>query len=539
MPATPPFPAPALSSASELLADVLFVSLTGVLFYQPVYAPDSQEIIDFQCVRLNPAAQRMLELPEHAGWTLLAQYPHSRHNGVFAYYCQAFQNEGAERFDVNYQADRLDNFFHLAARRSGQLLVVSFTDTADQDRSNVEQTLRESHARERQARAEAETQRQRLHDMLMQLPVCIAIYVGPNMVYDLVNPYYQQLFPERTILGLPLSVALPELKSQGVYEELTRVYRTGKPYYNQEQETWVDFTNSGQLQKRYFNVFFQALRDAEGSIYGLLNFAYDVTEQVQARQQVEQLNQEQAIINEELQVANEEYSLTNVELVQTQRELRNLNQELEARIQKRTTQVAAALRKAEQQGQLLEQQKVLLQHILSQVPASIATLTGPEHRYTFFNSSYHVLSGQRAQYGLPVSEAIPEIGSQGFVHLLDRVYSTGEPYVGIEVPVQLRNPASNTSRQQYIDFVYQPLVTAEGKTQGILAFIVDATDKVLARREVERSQELLQLALTAGQMGTWHLDLRTNTSERSLQHDQLFGYTEPQPEWGQTGFGAT
>ena len=41
-----------------------------------------------------------------------------------------------------------------------------------------------------------------------------------------------------------------------------------------------------------------------------------------------------------------------------------------------------------------------------------------------------------------------------------------------------------------------------------------------------------ELALDAGQMGTWELDLATDTSVRSLRHDQIFGYTTLQAEWG-------
>src|ERR1700676_2480920 len=33
-------------------------------------------------------------------------------------------------------------------------------------------------------------------------------------------------------------------------------------------------------------------------------------------------------------------------------------------------------------------------------------------------------------------------------------------------------------------------------------------------------------------MGTWELDLATDTSVRSLRHDQIFGYTTRQREWG-------
>ena len=37
-------------------------------------------------------------------------------------------------------------------------------------------------------------------------------------------------------------------------------------------------------------------------------------------------------------------------------------------------------------------------------------------------------------------------------------------------------------------------------------------------------------------MGTWELDLTTDTSVRSLRHDQIFGYTTLQEEWGNEKF---
>ncbi len=49
------------------------------------------------------------------------------------------------------------------------------------------------------------------------------------------------------------------------------------------------------------------------------------------------------------------------------------------------------------------------------------------------------------------------------------------------------------------------------------------------RADVERR---MSLALDAGQMGTFELDLATDTSVRSLRHDQIFGYTTLQPHWG-------
>src|SRR6476660_8847406 len=40
------------------------------------------------------------------------------------------------------------------------------------------------------------------------------------------------------------------------------------------------------------------------------------------------------------------------------------------------------------------------------------------------------------------------------------------------------------------------------------------------------------LALDSAQMGMWDLDLLTDTSVRSLRHDQIFGYSAGTPTWG-------
>ena len=54
-------------------------------------------------------------------------------------------------------------------------------------------------------------------------------------------------------------------------------------------------------------------------------------------------------------------------------------------------------------------------------------------------------------------------------------------------------------------------------------------DNIAQGAEAERRTTL---ALDAGQMGTWELDLATDTSVRSLRHDQIFGYATLQEKWG-------
>ncbi|GAA4013597.1 PAS domain-containing protein [Hymenobacter fastidiosus] len=137
--------------------------------------------------------------------------------------------------------------------------------------------------------------------------------------------------------------------------------------------------------------------------------------------------------------------------------------------------------------QHIEEKDQLLQLILSQMPADIATLAGPDHRITFINHGMNRLYGRRAVPGLSAAEAFPEVAEQGFVALMDQVYSTGQPYYGVEQLTLIPNAQTGVPETHYLDFSYQPLRDEADAVQGLLVFAVDATERVLARR---RAQEL-------------------------------------------------
>ncbi|MDU0368763.1 PAS domain-containing sensor histidine kinase [Hymenobacter endophyticus] len=323
-----PLAAAAIAPPDTILRDLLAVSLTGIIFYTPLYDPaGSGDIVDFTFEYLNPVAQRMMSMPEVPTVTHNQQWPHSIAHGTFQFHVDAFVSGEPREYNINYQADGYDNYYRLAARRSGAGLLVSFTDTADQPRSPVEIALRQAQTAEKTARADAEAQRQRLHEVLMQLPAHVAVHEGPAQRFTLVNPAYQALAPGRTLLGLPIREAWPELITQGILDVLDQVYQTGEPYIGTEVPVRVDFTRTGHLEQVYYNFVFVALRDAEGQINGMLNFSYDVSEQVLARQQVERLNQElEARVQErteQLQASNAELNTSNTQLTRTNIDLDN------------------------------------------------------------------------------------------------------------------------------------------------------------------------------------------------------------------------
>ncbi|SOD82248.1 ATP-binding protein [Spirosoma fluviale] len=129
----------------------------------------------------------------------------------------------------------------------------------------------------------------------------------------------------------------------------------------------------------------------------------------------------------------------------------------------------------------------LLHDLFMQAPAIHCILTGPTHIYTFVNSAYAELIGGRNVLGVPVREALPELADQKFFDLLDNVYTHSKPFVGKEMSILLDNGRGST-RQAYLDFIYQPIKNALGQSEGILVSAYEVTEQVVARKKVEESE---------------------------------------------------
>ena len=471
-----------ISSPEELLPTLLDISLSGVIFFKPIYHPGTGEIIDLAYVRLNAAAQRMLQLPERPDKTFLQLYPHTRETGIFAFYRDTFLTGKPGRYNVNYQHDGLNNYFQLAAQRSGQGLIVSFNDTSDQDRTDVEKALRESQELEKKARAEAELQQQRLHAILMGAPALICIFEGPEHVFKLVNPPYQRLVGERSLLGQPIAVAMPELMGQPIIGLLNKVYRTGESFTANEMLVQLDHDNSGgDLGQNYYNFIYQATRNLAGEVTGILVFAYEVTAQVQARRQLEYSHQQVQDLNEELQVANEELLTTNTSLISAQQALQQLNEELEARVAERTREVKSA-------QAATERQRARLERLFMQAPAAICILNGPDLVYELVNPSYQQLFPGRQLLGKPLLVALPELSGHTVWQTLKQVYQTGKTHTeyGILIPVARHENAP--LEDIYFNYIQQARYDEYGRVDGVLVFAFEVTEQVQAQQRADALQ---------------------------------------------------
>lgn len=129
----------------------------------------------------------------------------------------------------------------------------------------------------------------RFKTLVEKAPVAIASVNGANFQVDIVNDMVLQVWnKDRSIVGLPLEEAVPELKGQPFMEMLAGVYATGKSYEGKEIKAMIEY--NGKLSERYLNFAYQPIHDEYKKNISILIVASDVTEQVEARQSVIEIN---------------------------------------------------------------------------------------------------------------------------------------------------------------------------------------------------------------------------------------------------------
>ena len=477
-------PAGALPALLELLPG-------GVVYYLPQYDA-AGAVVDFRFAYLNPAAQRMLALPAQPAASFLEQWPGSGASGAWVFYQTAFGAEApAERVEL-YQADGYDYHLTIQARRLAAGLLVHFTSSSEPVRAAAEASLLATQAREQQvatALQQAEQQYARLARTLGQVPAAVATLSGPEHRFAYFNERYQAISAGRVVLGLSVAEVFPEVVAQGFIGLLDQVYTTGQPYVSLDTPIQLYDAATGYPAPHYLDFVYQPITGEQGQ--GILVFVLDVTEKLVARQQVQTQERRTNRLNEELQAANAEILANNTILARTQAELYELNGALEARVAERTQELAAALAEAEHQREQLRTQQSLLSQVLGQMPAYIGLMSGPEHRFSYYNEPFTELLNGTPELGVPMAQALPHLMAQGFGILLDQVYTTGETYVGQELPTQINQP-TGPPLLRYFDFSYRALRDGAGRVNGILGFAVDVSEQVRARQAHEAQQRLVQ-----------------------------------------------
>ncbi len=123
---------------------------------------------------------------------------------------------------------------------------------------------------------------------ILQAPVAMCIFRGHNHVVEIANEQMLTLWGKQAeqVMNKPIFEGLPEAKNQGLEPLLENVFTTGEKFVANERP--VNLPRNGKVETTYVNFVYDALKETDGTISGIVAIAIEVTPQVISRSKVEE-----------------------------------------------------------------------------------------------------------------------------------------------------------------------------------------------------------------------------------------------------------
>ena len=261
-----------------------------------------------------------------------------------------------------------------------------------------------------------------------------------------------------------------------VGNQLEAVLNEARDFF--QERALVPILRNGVLENAWFNYSYSPLFNADHTVAGIMVICEDVTSQVVAEH-----DRAQAV--KALRLRQDELALS---------------------------------------LQALRAERARLLDIVQQAPVVFAVLEGPEHRFTMANANYLQVVSHRQVIGKTVAEALPEAVEQGYLQVLDHVFSTGESFLAEGAHFYIAPVEGNSPEERILDFVYQPLREDDGSISGIIVIGVDITYRKHAEKALIQSEKLAavgRLASTIAHEINNPLESVTNLVYLAAQSDSL------------------
>lgn len=410
---------------------------------------------------------------------------------------------------------------------------------------------------ERQKAAASEA---RYQDLIAQATVATGVYTGREMTIAYANDAMIRLWgKDPSVIGKTIGEALPELKGQPFHQQLDDVFTTGVTYWGKEDKG--ELIVNGTLQTFYFNFSYKALRNADGTIYGILNMATDVTDQVLAKKKLEESEQELAQFKymadnaqdpfilmrqdgsfaylnpkaleawgytaEEAKrlrvpdvdpIYNDEVFSAAFASAQTESipQFETLHKRKDGHIypvevnmgglvlggKPHMFAIARNITERKKAEEALVEKDRNFRSIIHRAPVAMAIFRGAQMVIETVNQNMLELIGKTNEItGKPLLEILPELKGQPVFEALNQVFHSGKPYNGNEwlVPL-LRN---GVLEERYFNFAFTPVVENE-KVVGVMDVATEVTEQVIDRNKIEESHTELQFVMDVMPVMVWH-----------------------------------
>ncbi len=139
-----------------------------------------------------------------------------------------------------------------------------------------------------------------------------------------------------------------------------------------------------------------------------------------------------------------------------------------------------------------------------------------------YNDAYSIFAGNRhpSLLGSKVLEGWPEAADLN-AHVMATCMAGGTlQYKDLELALNRRGQPE----PGWMDLFYSPVIDENGKPGGVIAVVVETTDKVVSARDLAETEKRLQTALSSGRgIGTWDWDVRRDRVVADERFARLYG----------------
>jgi PAS domain S-box-containing protein len=386
---------------------------------------------------------------------------------------------------------------------------------------------------------------------IMQAPIAMCFFRGENYIVDIANEFMLDIWGKTAdqVLNKPIFEGLKEAKDQGLEELINNVYQTGESFTAYERP--VSLTRKGKLQTIYLNFVYQAFKEEDGTISGVVAIASDVSNQVLSRLKAQESDQKIRSIVENasfpialykgkdmlIEFANDALKQAwgkgndvvgkHFKDVMPEMKSQQINDQLEAvfksgqafHAKNREVQVAingkletffynysyspifntdgsvygimntsTNVTDLNVAKKKAEEGDKRFRNTVKQAPIGITILRGENYLVEMANDAYLSLVDKTEEEF--VNKPLFESLPEvkdAVEGLLSEVYTTGKPYHGIEYPLAVNRYDSNEI--SYFDFLYSPLREEDGTISGIIVTANEVTESVKAKHFIAESEK--------------------------------------------------
>lgn len=233
--------------------------------------------------------------------------------------------------------------------------------------------------------------------------------------------------------------------------------------------------------------------------------------------EVKQVNSQLNKTRKNLEQAVHELAEFNMEMEATNDELNKVNNEL-SKSYDLTVLLNTSLKNSEQR----------LKSFISKAPVAFGILAGRALIIEVANDMILKVWGKTGSViGMPLAKALPELEGQPYLSILDGVFTSGNAYKGDTVHVKMES--DGVINDCYFDFIYEPLKNEHGETVAIIVIANEVTYRINKKKKLEELNQQLQIALHAGRLGSYNLDLKTGIMDCSEICKANYGVANEDP----------